>query len=163
MCCPNTTRVNCRQERVYTCVVFAQDPPHPPRPKKRKIHKNAKSLLGAANMPGTYANEWEVWLCYALLQQANKSVCTHSPLLWASLCFLLRAASSSWQAIPGFSPLKFQMTDIICLRFWKLRVLFQLGSILAGVSDWRKNNVRAIITRHSFLCNAQSDLPAMSQ
>lgn len=30
------------------------------------------------------------------------------------------------------------MTDIIRLRFWKLRVLFQLGSVLVGVSDWLK-------------------------
>lgn len=77
MCCPNTTRVNCRQERVCTCVVFAQDPP----PQKKKKQKYAK-MQRVCWVLQTYQGHMQMseksgFVMHSYNRQTNLSAPTH--------------------------------------------------------------------------------------
>lgn len=145
---------------VHLCCICAR---HPPRPKKEKYTKMQRVCWELQTYQGhMQMSEKSGFVMHSYNRQTNLSAPTHHScghlfvFCWEQLPPAdkryqdFHLWSSRWLILSVYG----SESSAFCFNW----VVFWSGWV-TGV----KNNVRAIITRHSFLCNAQSDLPAMSQ
>lgn len=165
MCCPNTTCVNCCQECVCTCVVFVQDPhTSPHHQKKKKNTPKCKEFVGSCKHARDRC-KWVRSLALLCTPTTGKQICLH-PLTTPVGISLFSAESSFLQLTSGTRIFHLWSSGWLILSVYgseSSTLCINWVVFWSGVSDWLKNNVCAKITRQSFFCNAQSDLPAMSR